>query len=111
MLRDILMFAVPGVVVIAVGAAFGYHVHWGGLVLLFVPLTLLAGILLRLSLEPAWLRVLGHLSPMYYCVQAARSLAAGTVASGTVGVGFLVTAAVAGLAVWWGTRAYQQAMA
>ena len=30
-LRDIVMFAVPGVVVIAVGAAFGYHVHWGGL--------------------------------------------------------------------------------
>lgn len=39
------------------------------------------------------------------------SLAAGTVASGTVGVGFLVTAWIAGLALWWGTRAYQQAMA
>jgi hypothetical protein len=40
-LRDIVMFAVPGVVVIAVGAAFGYHVHWSGLVLLFVLLALL----------------------------------------------------------------------
>lgn len=145
-LRDILMFAVPGVVVVAVAGAFGYHVHWGGLALLFallalltaacsatssalglklkqigslaavitgaqLPLTLLAGILLPLSLGPTWLRVLGHLNPMYYAVQAARSLAAGTVASATVGVGFLVTAAIAGLALWWGTRAYQQAMA
>ena len=145
-LRDIVMFAVPGVVVIGIGAAFGYHVHWSGLILLFVllalltaacsaissalglilkqigslaavvtgaqlPLTLLAGILLPLSLGPTWLRVLGHFNPMYYAVQAARSLAAGTVATGTVGVGFLVTGAIACLALWWGTRAYQQAMA
>ena len=145
-LRDIVMFAVPGVVVIAVGAAFGYHVHWGGLALLFVllalltaacsatssalglnlkqigslaavvtgvqlPLTLLAGILLPLSLGPTWLRVLGHFNPMYYAVQASRSLAAGTVATGTVGLGFLVMAVIAALAGWWGTRAYQRAMA
>jgi ABC-2 type transport system permease protein len=145
-LRDIVMFAVPGVVVIAVGAAFGYHVHWSGLALLFVllalltaacsatssalglnlkqigslaavvtgaqlPLTLLAGILLPLSLGPTWLRVLGYVNPLYYAVQAARSLAAGTVASGTVGVGFLVTAVITALSVWWGTRAYQRAMA
>jgi ABC-2 type transport system permease protein len=145
-LRDIVMFALPGVVVIAVGAAFGYHVHWGGLALLFLllalltaacsatssalglnlkqigslaavvtgaqlPLTLLAGVLLPLSLGPTWLRVLGHVNPMYYAVQAARSLAAGTVATATVGVGFLVMAAIAALSVWWGTRAYQRAMA
>jgi len=90
------------VVVIAVGAAFGYHVHWGGLVLLFVLLALLTaacsatssalglnlkqiGVARRrrhrgascrsrcwrasccpLSLGPAWLRVLGHVNPMYY---------------------------------------------
>jgi ABC-2 type transport system permease protein len=144
--RDIVMFVVPGMVVIAVGAVFGYHVHWGGLALLFLllalltaacsatssalglklrqigslaavvtgaqlPLTLLAGILLPLSLGPAWLRVLGHLNPLYYAVQAARSLAAGSVATGTVGLGFLVTGVVAALATWWGTRAYQGAMA
>jgi ABC-2 type transport system permease protein len=75
-----------------------------------LPLTLLAGILLPLSLGPEWLRVLGHLNPMYYAVQAARSLAAGTLANGTVGVGFVVTAAAAALALWWGTRSYQRAM-
>ena len=145
-LRDIVMFAVPGVVVIAVGAGLRLPRALGGLALLFVllalltaacsatssalglnlkqigslaavvtgvqlPLTLLAGILLPLSLGPAWLRVLGHFNPMYYAVQAARSLAAGTVATGTVGLGFLVMAAIAALALWWGTRCYQRAMA
>jgi ABC-2 type transport system permease protein len=55
-----------------------------------LPLTLLSGILLPLALGPDWLRVLGHLNPMYYTVQAARDLAAGTVTTGTVGTGFLV---------------------
>jgi ABC-2 type transport system permease protein len=145
-LRDIVMFAVPGAVVIAIAAIFGFHAHWGGLAVLLLllalltaacsatssalglnlkqigslaavitgaqlPLTLLSGILLPLSLGPAWLRVLGHLNPMYYAVQAARSLAAGAVLTGTVGVGFLVTGAAAALALWWGTRSYQRAMA
>ena len=75
-----------------------------------LPLMLLAGILLPLSLGPAWLRVLGQLNTMYYAVQAPRSLAAGSVATGAVGLGFLVMVALAALALWWGTKAYQQAM-
>ena len=145
-LRDVVMFAVPGVVVMAIAALVGFHAHWGGLAVLLVllalltaacsatssalgltlkqigslaavvtgvqlPLTLLSGILLPLSLGPSWLRVLGHLNPMYYAVQASRSLAAGSVITGTVGVGFLVTGAAAALALWWGTRRYQRAMA
>jgi len=145
-IRDIVMFLVPGVVVIVVGWAAGFHAHLAGLVVLLVllslltaacsatssalglvlkqigslaavvtgvqlPLTLLAGILLPLSLGPTWLRVAGHLNPMYYAVQAARDLAAGTIGTAAVGVGFLVTGAAAALALWWGTRAYQRAMA
>jgi len=143
--RDVAMFAVPGVVVMAIAAIFGFHAHWGGLVVLLVllalltaacsatssalglnlkqigslaavvtgvqlPLTLLSGILLPLSLGPEWLQVLAHLNPMYYAVQASRSLAAGAVLTGTVGLGFLVTGAAAALALWWGTRSYQRAM-
>jgi ABC-2 type transport system permease protein len=145
-LRDIVMFVVPGVAVIVIAAIFGFHAHWAGLVLLLVllslltaacsavssalglvlkqigslaavvtgmqlPLTLLAGILLPLSLGPTWLRVLGHFNPLYYAVQAARFLAAGTIDGGTVGVGFAITAAIAVLALLWGTRCYQRAMA
>jgi ABC-2 type transport system permease protein len=143
--RDIVMFLVPGVVVIAVGSVAGFHARLAGLVVLLVllslltaacsatssalglvlkqigslaavvtgvqlPLTLLAGILLPLSLGPAWLRVLGHLNPMYYAVQAARDLAAGTIGTGTVGLGFLVTGGATAVALWWGTRAFQRAM-
>jgi ABC-2 type transport system permease protein len=75
-----------------------------------LPITLLSGILLPLSLGPDWLEVLGHLNPMYYTVQAARDLAAGTITTTAVGTGFLVTGAAAALAMWWGTRSYQRAM-
>ncbi len=144
-LRDIAMFAVPALVVIAVAIPFGFHARWDGLALLLLllaalttscsagssalgirlkqigslaavvtglqlPLTLLSGILLPLSLGPGWLRILGHLNPMYYAVQAARNLAAGTITTSAVGTGFLVTGAAAALALWWGTRSYHKAM-
>ncbi len=145
-LRDVLMFAFPALVVVLVAIPFGFHAPWSGLVLLLVllslltasvsatsaalgialkqigslaavvtgaqlPLTLLAGILLPLSIGPTWLRFIGHLNPMYYAVQAARYLAAGHVLTTTVGVGFGVMAGIAALALWWGTRSYQRAMA
>jgi hypothetical protein len=50
------------------------------------------------------------LNLMYYAVQAARDLAAGTITTATVGTGFLVTGAAAALALWWGTRSYHRAM-
>jgi ABC-2 type transport system permease protein len=144
-LRDMAMFALPGIVVIGIAVGFGFSAHWAGLALMFIllalftaacsatssalgislkqigslaavvtgvqlPLTLLSGILLPLSLGPEWLRVLGHLNPMYYTVQAARDLGAGTITATTVGVGFLVTGAAAALALWWGTRSYHRAM-
>jgi ABC-2 type transporter len=97
-LRDISIFAVPAMIVIAIAIPFGFHAHWGGLALLLLllaaltascsasssapgirlkqigslaavvtglqlPLTLLSGILLPLSLGPGWLRFLGHPQP------------------------------------------------
>jgi hypothetical protein len=40
----------------------------------------------------------------------ATSTAAGAITTAAVGIGFLVTGAIAGLALWWGTRSYHQAM-
>lgn len=76
-----------------------------------LPLTLLSGVLLPLALGPAWLQGLGHANPMYYTVEAARRLSAGTLGTGTVALGFGVSAAAALLAVWWAARAYRRAMA
>ena len=144
-LRDVVMFAIPALVVVVVAVPFGFHARWGGLAVLLpllalltascsaassalgltlrqigslaavvtglqLPLTLLSGILLPLSLGPGWLQALGHDNPMYYAVEAARDLAAGTIAAPAVGEGFLVLSAVAALALWWGTRSYRRAM-
>jgi ABC-2 type transport system permease protein len=144
--RDVVTFAVPAIVVVIVALPFGFHAHWDGIALLILlmalltatcsagsaalgitlqqigslaavvtglqlPLTLLSGVLLPLSLGPGWLQGLGHANPMYYAVEAARDLAAGTLTSGTVAAGFGVTAAAASLAIWWATRAYRRAMA
>lgn len=145
-LRDVVMFAIPALVVVVVAVPFGFHARWGGLAVLLpllalltascsaassalgltlrqigslaavvtglqLPLTLLSGILLPLSLGPGWLQALGHVNPMYYAVEAARDLAAGTIATPAVGEGFLVLGAVAALALWSGTRSYRRAMA
>ncbi|HEU5155798.1 MAG TPA: ABC transporter permease [Streptosporangiaceae bacterium] len=74
-----------------------------------LPLTLLSGILLPLSLAPAWLRGLAHVDPLYYTVQAARLLSTGTVGGRTVVEGILVTAALTWITLAWATRAYRKA--
>lgn len=73
-----------------------------------LPLTLLSGILLPLSLAPAWMRILAHANPMYYAVEASRDLAAGTIASSQVALGFGVLIATALVALTWATRTYQR---
>ena len=76
-----------------------------------LPLTLLSGVLLPLSLGPGWLDVLGHFNPLYYAVVAARELSAGTIASADVAYGFVVVGALTALAMWWTTRVYRKAVA
>lgn len=42
-----------------------------------LPILLTAGVMLPLSLAPAWIRTLAHLNPLYYAVEAGRDLSAG----------------------------------
>lgn len=74
-----------------------------------LPLTLLSGVLLPMSLAPTWLRVMARFNPLYYTVQAARALSAGTITSWTVVSAFLVVTALAVITVTWATRAYRSA--
>jgi len=76
-----------------------------------LPLTLLSGVLLPMSLAPQWMRALAHLNPLYYAVEASRDLAAGTIGSSTVGQGFIVMIGLTGVVLWWCTRVYQKAVA
>ena len=76
-----------------------------------LPITLLSGVLLPLSLAPVWMQALAHLNPMYYAVEASRDLSARTIASSTVGQAFGVMSVLTLVVVWWATRTYQRAVA
>jgi ABC-2 type transport system permease protein len=144
-LKDMVMFILPSLLVVAVAWLFGFHVHLAGLALALVllamltatvsaasaalglrlknigalaavvtgtqlPLTLLSGVLLPISLGPAWLRVLAHADPLYYATEAARQLCAGTF-GGSGLAGFSVIGGLMVLSLVWATRTYQRAVA
>jgi ABC-2 type transport system permease protein len=139
-----LMFVFDAVLV-AVGAGFGFPLHWGGLLLLAVmlgllmtvtsafsvatalitkeisgfaaivnginlPILLLAGVLLPISIGPAWMRVLAHFNPLYYLVGASRVLAAGTLTGTAVWEGALVLIGLSALVLSWATNVVRRAV-
>jgi ABC-2 type transport system permease protein len=133
-------------VLVVVGAAFGFHVHLGGLLVLAVllvvfgvamasfsvatalltkeisafaavinglnlPLLLLAGVLLPISIGPEWMNVLAHFNPLYYLVAASRALAIGDFSSHHVWQAFAVIVPLCALALAWATGVYRRAVA
>jgi len=73
-----------------------------------VPVLLLSGILLPMTLAPAWLFALSRLNPFAYVVDAERAAFQGAVLSGTVGLGLAVAVGVAALTVAWGVRTFHR---
>jgi len=76
-----------------------------------LPLTLLSGILLPLSLGPAWLRLIAHINPMYYTVEASRVLSGGVLASVETLKAFAVMVPLAVITLAWATRVYRKTAA
>lgn len=74
-----------------------------------LPVFLLSGITLPLTLAPPILRALGNFNPVAYAVNTARALFLGNIASWTVGEGFLIVGVLAVLALVWVTRMFQRA--
>jgi ABC-2 type transport system permease protein len=140
-----LMFVFDAVL-IAAGAAFGFHVHWLGLAVLAVllgllmvmmaafsiatallakeisgfaaiinginlPVLLLAGVLLPISIGPLWMRILAHFNPLYYLVAAARLLANGHLSEHEVWQAFAVLVPLCALVLAWATRVFRRAVA
>lgn len=75
-----------------------------------LPLLLLSGVLLPLTLAPVWMVWIARFNPMYYVVEADRLLAAGTFWDIKIAEGFLVMIPLTALALWWATRVYRQAV-
>ncbi len=144
-LASMVMMFVFDAVVVAVGAGFGFSVHWLGLALLAVllgllmiilaafsiatalitkqissfaaivnginlPVLLLAGVLLPISLGPAWIRVLAHFNPLYYLVQASRVLATGTLSGTAVWQAAAVLVPLCALVLAWATAVCRTAV-
>jgi ABC-2 type transport system permease protein len=144
-LAAMVMMFVFDAVVVAVGAGFGFSVHWAGLAVLAVllgllmiilaassiatalltkqissfaaivnginlPVLLLAGVLLPISLGPAWIRVLAHFNPLYYLVDAARVLASGTLSGTAVWQAAAVLVPLCALVLTWATAVTRKAV-
>ena len=134
------------IVMVAVGSAFGFEIHLGGLVVLAVllallmlttaafsmamalttgnissfaavinglnlPVLLLGGVLLPISLGPTWLKLLGHFDPLFYLVAASRTLAAGVFSGTTLWQAFAVLTPLCVLSVAWATGTVRRAVA
>lgn len=78
---------------------------------LTLPLLLLSGVLLPLSLAPDWLQVVASVNPLAYAVDTARALLDGDIASAEVLRGFAVLVPLAALAMWWAARSFRRALA
>ncbi|MFI6318364.1 ABC transporter permease [Nonomuraea sp. NPDC050556] len=73
-----------------------------------VPLTLLSGAFLPMSMAPGWLNALSYVSPFRYVVEAMRRLFAGDYLNATVGVGVGVIGVFALVSLVVGTRVFNR---
>ncbi|MFG2682709.1 ABC transporter permease [Streptomyces sp. NPDC048392] len=76
---------------------------------LTMPSMLLSGLMLPMTLGPAWLDVLSHLMPFRYLVDAVRDAYVGSYATPHMLYGVLVAGAFTALAVTVGTRVFRTA--
>ena len=76
-----------------------------------LPLLLLSGVLLPMTLAPDWLRFLSDLNPLTHAVNAARAVFNSDWGNPDIAVGVAITSAFAVFAVWVGSRAFSRAAA
>jgi ABC-2 type transport system permease protein len=71
-----------------------------------LPLLLLSGVLLPMSLAPAWLETASDINPLTHVVDASRSLFHGDFGDGDVLLGTAIACALGALLAWWGARTF-----
>ena len=76
-----------------------------------LPLLLLSGVLLPMSLAPAWLRDIALVNPLGYAVDAGRALFLDHIGDVSVVKGLAIMAALALVAVMWAARSVGRAVA
>ncbi|MEV4313257.1 ABC transporter permease [Actinocrispum sp. NPDC049592] len=73
-----------------------------------VPLLLLSGILLPMSLAPAWLDIVSRLTPLRYVVDGIRAAFLGEYTNTAIPIAFAVAVGLAALTIAWGTRLFRR---
>ena len=76
-----------------------------------LPLLLLSGILLPMTLAPDWLQFLSTINPLTHAVDAARALFNSDWGNPDIALGVAITSIVAVFAVWVGSRAFSRSVA
>ena len=73
-----------------------------------LPLLLLSGVLLPMSLAPAWLETASQVNPLTHVVDGTRSLFRGDFGDTDVLLGAAIALALSGLLAWFGARVFQR---
>jgi ABC-2 type transport system permease protein len=73
-----------------------------------LPLLLLSGVLLPMSLAPAWLETASKVNPLTHVVDGTRSLFRGDFGDGDVLLGIAIAVVLSALLAWWGARIFQR---
>ncbi|MGH3425255.1 MAG: ABC transporter permease, partial [Nocardioidaceae bacterium] len=76
--------------------------------MVMMPILLLSGILLPMTIGPTWLQRTSDVIPVKHIVSAVRGSFAGDIMSYTMLWGTLWTLVLFVLAVWWGTRVFRK---
>ena len=75
-----------------------------------LPLTLLSGILLPLTLAPLWLQRLAAWNPFSWAVRGLRAMFAGDLGDGAVWRSIVIIGALAVIAVSWSARQFNRSI-
>jgi ABC-2 type transport system permease protein len=75
---------------------------------LFLPIMLLSGIMLPISLAPEWLKTAAHFNPFYYAVEAIRALFLGDWSNIFILEGFLIMIVFVVLTVYFSVRSLKK---
>ena len=71
-----------------------------------LPLLLLSGVLLPMSLAPGWLETLSEVNPLTHVVDASRAMFRGDFGDGDVLLGTGIAIALGALLALWGSRTF-----
>ena len=108
-LRDVVVLLVQGAILVLCATLFGLSAPLGGLVLgLAVPLLLLTGILLPMSLAPAWLETVSDVNPVKHVVDGVRALFIDGRVSMTVVWGVVAALGLVAAGLVLGTRTFER---